>query len=142
MSLSSLADQGSSILVIEDDVLVAELIINKLEEDGYGVEHAPTVDEAMRLLSSQPFSLVMCDISLPGMMDGLSLAKALRLSNPTIPILVMTGYGDKATDAAQDFIVLKKPFGLPELGRIVAWALRDGGSPYFGATGQDAHDLH
>jgi len=142
LPLTHPANQDSTILVIEDDLLVAEVIISMLEDEGYTVQSARSADEAMQILANRQFGLVLCDIGLPGMMDGLSLAKTLRLSNPSIRILLITGRGDMAVDAAMDFIVLKKPFGLVELARIVAWALRDGGSPYLEAGRPSARDLN
>ena len=142
MSLPPNADRNCSILVIEDDILVAEFMVSMLMDEGYTVYQAGTAEEAVKSLASRKFNLVLCDLALPGMMDGLSLARSLRMSNPAVPILLVTGYGDRAADAAPDFIVLKKPFGIAELGRIVAWALRNGGTPYLGMGQPSGRDLH
>lgn len=106
-------------------MLVAEITTSMLAEEGHSVQHARTSDEAMQILAHRKFNLILCDIDLPGMIDGLSLAKSLRLINPTTRILLMTGYSQMAVDAALDFIVLHKPFKLGDLSKIVSYTLRE-----------------
>jgi len=117
---------AATILLIEDDSLVANVTAEMLEEYGYRVQRADTIDTALEILTSRDIRLVLCDIGLPGSVDGLSLARHLREWKPAIPILLMTGHQAKAAQAGGEFLVLQKPFGFDSLVRLVAFMLEKG----------------
>jgi DNA-binding LytR/AlgR family response regulator len=52
---------------------------------------------------------------MPGKMDGIGLARTIRAMNPTMPILLMTGYSEAAKEIASQFPILRKPYQLHEL---------------------------
>ncbi len=54
---------------------------------------------------------------MPGVMNGLALAKALRETMPELPVLLVTGFSQAIVETTQEFAVLRKPFELADLGR-------------------------
>lgn len=107
-----------SILIIEDDKRVADLLKTGLEENGYGTFVAYDGAMGLRLFQSHTFQLVISDIILPKL-DGFELCKEIRKLNAQIPILMLTALGstddklDGFDAGADDYMV--KPFDFREL---------------------------
>jgi len=123
------------ILVVEDDVQLAEMLMEALTDRQYVVDVAQDGEEAWDCIKVLEYDLVVLDITLPKL-DGVSFCQRLRSPmvgvspsrNSTIPILMLTArdtLGDKITglDAgADDYMV--KPFEMPELMARVRALLR------------------
>ena len=131
------------ILVAEDEVLIAMLVQEHLTEAGYRVTVAGNGEEALQAWGRDRADAVVTDLSMPKM-NGVELAHRLREREPTLPVLVVTGYADLATGiddlraaAPQITMVLQKPAPLTEVEREVARLLaagelnekRENGSP-------------
>src|SRR6478735_5113136 len=79
-------------LVVEDDPLLRMLAVEVVEEAGFIAIEARDADEAVILLESRTdIALLFTDIDMPGSMDGLKLAHAVRDRWPPIKILVVSG---------------------------------------------------
>lgn len=106
------------ILIIEDNLRVAELIQRGLEEQGFQLEMAYDGFLGKKLALQHDFDLIITDIILPKI-DGIELCKQIREQRPDIPIIILTALGttdDKVEgfDAgADDYLV--KPFEMREL---------------------------
>jgi signal transduction histidine kinase/ActR/RegA family two-component response regulator len=101
------------ILVVDDEEAVRELLQDLLESEGCRVYLAPGGREALNLFTAQQFDGVFTDVGMPGM-SGWELAHAVRQRNETIPIAVITGWGeavgsDEQREARVDWVVTK-PF--------------------------------
>ena len=103
-----------SILVVDDEVDMLLLLQRSLAADlQCRVETASSGEEALQLLSRQPFDLVLADIRMPGM-GGLELLELIKRENPDQTVMMMTAYGRIETavecmrSGAFDFIT--KPF--------------------------------
>lgn len=82
-----------SILIVEDEFLVRMDIVDQLQELGFTVFEAINADEALAFLSLHPeIRVVFTDIDMPGSMDGLNLARAVRDRWPPIKIIVTSGH--------------------------------------------------
>jgi len=82
------AKQISTILVVEDEVLVRFMLAGELRTAGYKVIEAVNADEALEILAHDiDVSLVISDVRMPGSMDGLALAKKVRIRYPQIRII-------------------------------------------------------
>jgi CheY-like chemotaxis protein len=82
--------------------------------------HVPDAASAMeRLGAGEKIAFVLSDIVMPGDMNGLDLARALRQRFPHLPILLTSGYSEAAHAAGTTFPILRKPFELAELDRAV-----------------------
>lgn len=107
-----------SILVIEDDSRMAELICRGLEENGFTVTLRTSGTQGLSTAFRQRFSLIITDIILPGL-NGLELCKQLKQADETYPIIMLTALGttDDKVDGfdagADDYMV--KPFEMREL---------------------------
>ena len=80
------------ILIVEDELLLSMDISEALEDAGYAVIAVANADEAIKVLESRDnVRTIFTDIDLPGSMDGLKLAAAVRDRWPPIHIIVTTG---------------------------------------------------
>lgn len=80
------------VLIVEDDPLLRMLAVEVVEEAGFVALEAGDADEAIALLEFRPdISLLFTDIDMPGSMDGLKLAHAVRDRWPPIKILIVSG---------------------------------------------------
>lgn len=81
------------VLVVEDEPLVRMGIVDHLEESGFTVLEAADADEAIDILvQNLDIKIVFTDVDMPGGMDGLKLAAAIRTSWPPIKIVVTSGH--------------------------------------------------
>jgi PAS domain S-box-containing protein len=106
-----------TVLLVEDNPDVAVASTDLLEQLGYKVRWASDAAAALAELERDGVDIVFSDIVMPGKMDGLGLAKAIRATRPGLPILLMTGYSASAKEIGSQFPVLRKPYQLHELSR-------------------------
>jgi CheY-like chemotaxis protein len=82
-----------SVLVVEDEALVRLDIVTQLEDEGFEVYEAATADAAIAILDAHPdIHLLFTDVDMPGSMDGLKLAAAVRNRWPPVRIIVTSGH--------------------------------------------------
>lgn len=86
-----------NILIVEDDPLMRELLLTIVGSirNGLLLHEAEHADTAWSIWSSQPIDLVLCDWNLQGIDSGLDLARRIRQQNDTVPIVMVTGRGDR-----------------------------------------------
>jgi PAS domain S-box-containing protein len=117
------AADNRTILVVEDNPDVKNVAVSLLEELGYLTVAVETADEALGILAAgQKINLVFTDVALPGELDGLALARRVTHSYGNIPIVLTTGY-TKVFDSDLEFPVLRKPYQIAALGRLIHQAL-------------------
>jgi CheY-like chemotaxis protein len=98
------------ILIVEDDKLQELLVVDIVEEAGFVAIAACDADEAVAILESRSdIVLVLTDINMPGSMDGLKLAHAVRRRWPPIKIIVVSGRG-LTSELPTDVRFLAKPY--------------------------------
>jgi DNA-binding response OmpR family regulator len=116
----------ASILVVEDETAMNDLIRTELEAEGHVVRQAHDGPSAIRLVQEDPPQLVILDWMLPGL-DGLSVCRQLR-QNYLMPIIMLTARSEEVDRVlglevgADDYLV--KPFGVRELLARTRAALR------------------
>jgi PAS domain S-box-containing protein len=108
---------SGTVLLVEDNPEVANASASLLEELGYNVRWASDAVSALAELEKDDIDIVCSDIVMPGKMDGVGLAKAIREKRPKLPILLMTGFSAAAKEISSQFPVLRKPYQLHELSR-------------------------
>ena len=106
------------ILIVEDDVQLAQQLSRTLEEQRYTVNTARDGEEALDLIFDQPCDLIILDIMLPKR-DGLSVLREIRQAGIPTPVLMLTARGEtddriQGLDLGADDYV-GKPFSLAEL---------------------------
>nr|WP_314873596.1 response regulator [uncultured Pseudomonas sp.] len=116
---------GTSILVVEDEPLLQELMCAILSELGAACSaFANAEDGLMALLKRQgDYSLVIVDHSLPGDIKGLELAAMVRQRWPTTPTLITSGHALRSSDLGADQRFLMKPWSVQQLTAAVFSAL-------------------
>jgi two-component system OmpR family response regulator len=106
------------ILLVEDDVMLAEAITRALTQSAHAVDNARTGEEADHALATSSYDLVVLDVGLP-QIDGFEVLRRLRARRSTVPVLMLT-----VNDALEDLVTgldlgaddyLTKPFRLSEL---------------------------
>lgn len=119
-----------SILIVEDDPAVAEMLADMLAEEGYGTQTAGDGDLALFALSKQPFDLIITDLMMPRR-DGRALRAALA-NDPklrALPVILMTAAANLTAADRQSFAaVIAKPFRLETVLAAVAGCLDNGSS--------------
>ncbi|WP_245479825.1 ATP-binding protein [Hansschlegelia zhihuaiae] len=116
---------GESVLVVEDEPAVRQLLREVLEELGYETVEASDGQSALPILSSnRKLNLMISDVGLPGI-NGRQLAEEARRHRPDLPILLVTGYAEPAAGRTgflgASMSLITKPFTL----EIVAAKVRE-----------------
>ena len=88
--------QGETVLLVEDEDTLRDVVVAGLEAQGYRVVAARCGDEAAEFVGrGLHFDLLFTDIMMPGRRNGVDLALELRLRRPDLPVLFATGYSDR-----------------------------------------------
>ena len=122
-------DQKTRILVVEDEQDILRIIAYNLKKNGYTADEALSGDDALRLIRSQSYSLIILDLMLPGL-TGMELCHILKRDPKTasIPIIMLTARSEETDKVAgleagaDDYIT--KPFGVKEFLARVKTVLR------------------
>jgi PAS domain S-box-containing protein len=113
---------GETVLLVEDNLEVQEIVGMLLEQLGYRVLSVQSADGALQLLASaEAVDLVFTDIVMPGELDGMALARQVKKEYPDIAVLLTTGYAKAVNTFEANFPILRKPYQLATL----AGAIRD-----------------
>ena len=101
------------ILVVDDEMMMADSLKQNLAEEGFTVDTASAGAEAIELFDRGGHHVAICDVQLPDM-DGLEVLRHIKDTQPSTEVIVMTGYGSvqRAIEAtkAGAFWFLEKPF--------------------------------
>ena len=133
---------AASVLVVEDERNIRELVCLHLRLEHYTCTEAEDGDQALDLARREKFDLIVLDLMLPGL-DGVTLCRAIRREsvNEDTPILMLTARREEADkvlgldSGADDY--LTKPFGVRELMARVRALMRRGGTRADPAAGLD-----
>ncbi len=121
-----MAMEQRTILVIEDDSELADVVSQKLENAGFGVVTTTTGLEGVQLIDTEQVDLILLDLSLPDV-DGIEILRHLR-QRSAVPIIIVSGRTEEAERVvglelgADDYMA--KPFSLNELVARVRVILR------------------
>ena len=121
------ARQNLKILLVEDDDFLSAGLRMALNDTGYTVEHSPDGEDAVLLMSTNTYDLVILDLNLPGI-DGLEVLSRIRKQRCGTPVLILsarTGLNNRVNGldlGANDYMT--KPFELPELEARIRALLR------------------
>jgi DNA-binding response OmpR family regulator len=118
---------GASVLVVDDEPPLRQLLRRMLEAEGFHVEEAPDGGSALRLVQAraEPFDLVLTDLSMP-QIDGRQVSETLRRYRPSVAVLCMSADPDAVPYIEASEIpvrVLFKPFTAEDLYHAVRDAI-------------------
>jgi two-component system OmpR family response regulator len=115
------------ILLIEDDISVADYISNGLKQNGYTVDHCADGRQGLELASSDGYDVMVIDRMLPNV-DGLTIIQTIRAADNKTPVLILSALGEvddrvKGLKAGGDDYLVK-PFAFAELQARIEAILR------------------
>ena len=119
--------ENISILIVDDEESVRDSLHNWFIEDGFRVECAENAKEALSMLESHNFNIILADIKMPGM-DGLEMHRRIKALNKDSIVIVMTAFASVDTavqalkDGAYDYVT--KPFDPDDLSHLIRNAAR------------------
>src|SRR5688572_1922588 len=100
-----------TILIVEDEVLVRLDIASYLRSKDFTVLEAGNAHEAMQLLDADPsIDLVFSDISMPGSLNGIELARWIRSERSRVRVLLTSGTANNIQIASRENVVVEKPY--------------------------------
>ncbi len=127
---------SGTVLVVEDDPDVRDLVLTQLADLGYATLAAANGPEALELLKAPEnhIDLLLTDMVMPGGMTGVELVRAARVTRPGLPAVLTSGYVAGTTtappavqsDPPAQLPVLSKPYQQEELARVIAQVLAGG----------------
>jgi DNA-binding response OmpR family regulator len=123
----------ANILLVDDDEILLDLTAVLLRKSGFETTTATSVSQALKLISSQTFDVLLSDLHMPGRGDGLTVVSAMRHANPKAVTIVLSAFPEM--DAAAQAILLQtdqilvKPMKIPELVEVIKKRLAGGASP-------------
>jgi len=102
------------ILIVDDEISITKMTHRMLIEIGYKVETTNSSQQAFKMILENPqkYQLLISDLTMPEM-TGLNLAKVLTKNNISVPIIIMTGYGDRISERDQKENNIKKIINKP-----------------------------
>lgn len=111
-----------SLLIVDDEESVRDSLYNWFVEDGFEVSCAADAKEALSMLESESFDIILADIKMPGM-DGMEMHRRIKSLNPESIVIIMTAFASVETavqalkDGAYDYIT--KPFDPDDLSHLL-----------------------
>ncbi len=115
-----------TILLIEDDEVLQEILEDFLQESGYLVLKASDGLEGIEIIGKETFDLIIVDIVLP-YVSGIGVIKMAKARRPKIPIICITGYGyspEKLAEEEHADKIFRKPFEFSELAKVIKTLLK------------------
>ena len=120
--------QQHSILVVDDELLIRDLLYDFFNDQGWNISIADNGKKALDILKSKDIDLLLTDIKMPEM-DGLNLASHVKEHYPNLPVILMTGYPSVESavvalrQKVEDYII--KPFNINQLYKTVEQKVKE-----------------
>jgi DNA-binding response OmpR family regulator len=112
-----------TVLVVDDDDAVRDMMALTLEAKGFAVVAAASVTEALRLIATETFDVLITDLHMPNPGDGFTVVTAMRHSQPSALTLLVSGYPDVQSAMAAILLeadeVMLKPFEMGRLSELI-----------------------
>ena len=130
---ASKVGESDTIVVIEDDNHISDLVAMYLRRDGFRVLQADDGEAGLQYVARDKPKLVVLDLGLPGALDGLDVCRRLRAANVDVPVVILTARDDEVDRVlglelgADDYVT--KPFSARELVARVHAILRRAAGP-------------
>lgn len=120
-------EPSANILVVDDSEAICKALRDVLTMSGYTVRTAPSGERAMQILETAQMDLIISDLKMSGM-SGIQLLKKVKEKTPSLPFVILTGYGDmdSVIEAMHSGVAdyLKKPFTVDEVLKVAERELR------------------
>ena len=124
------SSNSTRLLLVDDDESTREMLVMTLESGGFEVEAAANVIEALKLINSQTFDVLLSDLHMPSPGDGLTVVSAMRHTNPKAVTIIFSAYPEMKRAAAailaQTDDILVKPQAIVNLAALIRERLEKG----------------
>jgi DNA-binding NtrC family response regulator len=91
-----------TVLIVDDEIEILSILKELLQKRGYRVTTTGRGDKALDLAKRNQYSIILADLKMPGF-DGFKLVEALLGFKPNASIIVMSGYGEQASQELERF---------------------------------------
>ena len=135
----------NSILIVEDDENLANLVEAILKEDGFTIHTVNSGEEALRLIDQVNYKIIILDIKLAGKLTGWDVVKALKDNKKTnhIPVVISSIYENNCGSLSKDISdYLVKPFKLEQLLNVVHKVMNESVKAKMFMHGDESLDKH
>jgi CheY-like chemotaxis protein len=123
---------ATPILLVDDDEIIRHTLSKLLTHEGFEVTTAASVPEALGLINSDVYDVLLSDLHMPGAGDGLTVVSAMRHANPKAVTMLLSSFPEMETAAhailAQADEILVKPMELSALVKTITKRISDGPS--------------
>lgn len=132
----------TSVLIVDDEPKMSGVLARMLARDGYDAQWSDDPVEALELLKTRPFDIVLCDLRMPGM-SGIDLLEAAKRQDATMDFVMMTAYASPQTavesmkKGAIDYLI--KPFSIDDLRALIRRIEETRSGRHDGSALFDAH---
>lgn len=113
----------SRILIVDDDEVLGFTLAKVLEHEGFHATRTSSVPEALKLISSEAFDVLLSDLHMPGAGDGLTVVSAMRHANPKSVTILLSAFPEMNAAAhailMQADEILVKPMDVPALLAVI-----------------------
>lgn len=111
------------VLLVDDDEVILDLLSDFLTQDGFEITSASSAREALKLLTSESYDVLLSDLSMPGPGDGLTVVSAMRHTNPQTVTILLTA-APRMGAATQSILgqtdeILLKPIDPAQLADVI-----------------------
>ena len=118
-----------NILIVDDEELIRTTLSIKLDQDGYTTKTVESGENALKVLKSESFDVVLTDLRMIGM-DGIELLRQVKRLQPDIEVIILTGYAslESAIEALRNeaYDYLLKPINDSKLRILLYFIVRQG----------------
>jgi CheY-like chemotaxis protein len=124
MTMLSSAEKRASVLLVEDEALICDMVAEALQEQGFEVQAVATAGEALcKLQSGSSFDILFTDVNLPGDMDGAALAERARELRPNLPVMYTSGRRAviEQLKPVEGSMFVPKPYNPYDIGRLLEY---------------------
>ncbi len=117
-------DENASVLVVDDEAAIRYSVSKTLQRVGYSVREATSGEDALEIIGSEPFDVVLTDIRMPPGLDGVELIRRIKDTDPDTIVILMTAYPSLPTAVeglrlgAHDYLI--KPSSSQDIRQSVA----------------------
>lgn len=121
-------EDNDRLLIVDDEPMISSFLKELLADSGFLVRIAASGEDAITILASEPYDILITDLRMPGM-DGMELISRARQQHPGLQCMLITGHGDlDTTAAAKRCGAVKcfcKPLNFDEIEEAVAQVRRE-----------------
>jgi DNA-binding response OmpR family regulator len=107
------------VLVVEDDLLIHDMVVDALQDEGFEVLQAADGREALSWCRQRAADVLVTDVVLPGGIDGWQIAESCREHHPDLHVIYTTGFSPVKPRPVLGSVFLQKPYRPTEIANAI-----------------------